>query len=365
MKLKSEIMKLKAKVMGTKSKKMLSMDFGTRSIKIVEGRFKKGRLDIENTYLLGLNEGVYEDGHIRDRDMLRETIDTFIRLSDIKTDEVVAVVHPTDILTRDVVLPNLSPEEIDGILRYKISDYIPIDPEEYLVQYINQGFFIEDGVEKLKLFIIVMPKSIAEEHFNLLKDIGLKAKVLDFQSNAIRKLLSFNENIKNNPLIKGKTVTVIDIGFFSSKLTIVKDSHIEISRMIPLGIRNLFENIGESVDLTHREILNVAFDLKEINTKALDFEEKLEINVALNSFLSRIFDSLEMIFRYYNSQKAGNDIDLIILQGDISKVEEVREKFENYLNIKTVGIDSLTGILDRDLHLYSNAIGGLIRGEDI
>lgn len=365
MKIKSEIMKVKSKLMGSKSKKMLSMDFGTRSIKIVEGKFKKGRLDIGKSYLLRLNEGVYEDGRIRDRDMLKATIDSFIKLSDIKTEEVVAVVHSTDILTRDVVLPNLSPEEIDGILRYKISDYIPIDPEEYLVQYISQGVFMEDGVEKLKIFIIAMPKTIAEEHFNLLKDLGLKPKVLDFQSNAIRKLLSFNETIKDNPMIKGKTVTSIDIGFFSTKLTIVKDSHIEISRMIPLGIRNLFENIDESIDLTDREILNVAFDLKEINTKALEFEEKLEIDVALNSFLSRVFDSLEMIFRYYNSQEPGNAVDLILLQGDISTVEEVREKFEDYLNIKTLGIDSLLGILDEDLHLYSNAVGSLIRGEDI
>lgn len=339
------------------------MDFGTRSIKMAEGIFKNGKLNIEKTFLLDLPKGVYEDGYINDKNTLSEIMDSFLRLNNIKTENTVAVVNSTDILTRDIVIPSVGIDEIEGILKYKITDYIPIDPEDYIVQYINEGVFMENGNEKLKLFIVAMPKTIAEGHFNLLRDLDLKPRILDFKSNAIRKFLFFDEIIKKNSIIKGKTIASIDIGFSSTNLTILKDEIIEISRNIPLGIKNILENVD--LNLTQREILDSVVSLKNIDKASITKEESLEITGALNNLLSRLFDSLEMVFRYYSSQEQNNRIDLIVLQGSIVNIDDITERFENYLNIKTLSINSLKGVLDKNLSLYSNAIGSLIRGESI
>ncbi|OLS03923.1 pilus assembly protein PilM [Tissierella creatinophila] len=351
--------------MKLRSKKVLSMDFDTRSIKMAEGIFKKGKLNIEATFLLDLPEGVYEDGYINDKNLLSEIMDSFLRLNNIKTDNIVAVVNSSDILTRDIIIPSVGEDEIEGILKYKIADYIPIDPEDYIVQYINEGVFMENGNEKLKLFIVAMPKTLAKQHFDLLRDLDLKPRILDFQSNAIRKFLSFNETIEKNSIIKEKTIASINVEFATTNLTILKDEAIEISRNIPLGIKNILENVDVNLNLTEREILDSIFSFKKSDKSSLTEEENLEITGALNNLLSRLFDSLEMVFRYYSSQEQNNKIDLIILQGSIADVDDIKERFENYLNIKTLSINSLNGLLDKNLDIYSNAIGSLIRGESI
>lgn len=348
-----------------KSKKVLAMDFGTRSIKIAEGSFKKGKLSVARTFVMDLPTGVYEDGHILDTDAIGQALDSFLRINGVKTEETIAVVNSSDILTRDITVPNVSEEEIEGILRYKITDYIPIDPEDYIVQWINEGTIMESGNEKIKLFIIAMLKSIAEGHFNLLKNLDLKPKVLDFQSNAIRKLIYFSEKNSTDSIVDGKTIASLDIGYFSSKVTILKQEKIEISRIIPLGVKDILENIDYSMSLDRNEVLNYLLDSNSRKGKDLDSDEGLEITRALTSFLSRLFENLEMVFRYYNSQEQNNEVNLIMLQGSIVNILELKERFENYLNIKTISIDSLTGIVDKDLYLYSNAIGSLIRGEMI
>lgn len=346
-----------------KSRNLLSIDFGTRSIKMVKGIFKNGKLGIDKTLLLDLPKGLYEDGYIKDKNLLGEIMGSFLRLNDIKRDEVIAVVNSTAILTRDITIPNVEKDEIDGILEYMITDYIPLEPEEYIIQYVNEGTFMEDGNEKLKLFIVAMPKDIAKQHFNLLKDLDLKPRVLDFQSNSMRKFFFLNKAINNNSIIKAKTIASIDIGFYSTKLTIFKGKDIEISRNISLGTKDILQK--SHMNSMEREDLSSLSSFKKIDAENLTEEEDLETTESLNNMLDRLLDSLEMIFRYYSSQEQKYEINLIILQGRTININYIKEKFENYFNIKTVSINAFDEILDADLCLYSNAIGGLIRGEII
>lgn len=340
------------------SKKVLAMDFGSRSIKMVEGVYKKEHLNIERTLLLDLPQGLYEDGYIKDSHILEDIIRSFLRLNSIKSMDTIGLVSSSDILTRDVVIPNVTEEEVEGILKYKISDYIPIEPEDYIVQYINEGVFIEGGNEFIKLFIIAMPKLIAKEHFELFKNLDLKPKVLDIQSNAIKKLLIYNNENGNNT--KDKTIALLDIGFESTKLTIIKDEKIEVSRIVPLAVKDLLDDLYISTNVSERELLYSIFHINDIDLQA---EEIVQIDKSLSSFLSRLFESIDMIFRYFISQEEENEIDLIVLQGSIANNPTISEKLENYLNIKTLNMNSFKNILDKDLHLYSNAIGSLIRGD--
>lgn len=344
----------------SRSKKVLAMDFGSRSIKMVEGLYKKGKLNIDRTVLLDLPDGIYENGYIRDSDMLQDILSSFMRLNNIKNSDTIAVISSTDILTRDVIIPNVSDKEIEGILNYKITDYIPIEPEDYIIQYINEGEFIENGNKLIKLFIIAMPKIIAKEHFDLLRNLDLKPKVLDFQSNAMKNLLS--HMIENGYETEDKTIVSIDIGFFSTKLTILKNKRIEVSRIIPMGIKDILDDLymHTNVNVSEKELLSNMLHLKYTD---LIEEDLLQIDQSLDKFLSRLYESIKMVFTYYVSQEQNNIIDLLVLQGSIINNPKIKEGLENFLNVKTVNINSFRNILDRDLCLYANAIGSLIRGE--
>lgn len=333
------------------------MDFGTRSIKIAEGNFKKGSLNISNTFTIDLPNGVYEDGYIKDEDGLREIMDSGLRLNNAKRGETIAVVDSSEILTREIMLPNVGPDEIEGIINYQISDYIPIDLEDYIVQYINQGIVLEAGYEKVKLFIIAMPKHLIISHLDILNDLDLKPKVLDVKSNAIRKLLQFSEKKNQDIAIGTSSIANIDIGYFNSQLTIFKGGNIEISRVIPIGIKDMSENLSVNLDLTERETMEKLLSFKKT------YDETCAISIALDTFLMNLVENLDMVFRYYNSLEINNSIDLILLQGSIVKIDYIKDQFQEYSNIKTLKMDSLKGIVDKDLYIYANAVGGLIRGD--
>lgn len=335
-----------------KSKKTLSMDFGGRNIKVVDGNFKNVELNIYNKFIIDLPKEVYENGYIKNGETLKSIIDSAFNLNNIKRGDVVAVISSSDIVTRNIMIPSSNAEEIEGILKYKIEDFIPIDLNMYAVQHINQGSFKEGTIEKSKILIIAVPKEIIDTHFKLLKDLGMTPKVLDIQSNAIRKLLSFVNKDKINT-----NIASLDIGFSSSKLTILKNTNIEISRIIPLGSKDLIENI--STDLNERDILEELSDIEDVG------DETFEISSKVKSFLIKLCEELDMIFRYYSSLEPSNKIDMILLQGGIVKSKFILKELETYLGIRTVVIDYLKECLDEELYLYSNSIGGLLRGDKL
>ena len=332
-----------------KNKKTLSIDFDTRSVKIVEASFKKDRLNIYDTFTIDLPEGTYEDGYIIDPGLLRDTLDSFLRLNEVKREDATVVLNSTDILTREIVLPNVTDEEVDGILKYQINDYIPIDVDEYVVQYLDQGVFMEEGNEKRKLFISAMPKEIVVSFLDLLADLDFKPKVLDFKSNAIRKLVDYNIDS-----IGKETVAVVDIGYTNTSLSILKEGYIEVSRTLILGIREVLDR-GE-LNSSEEERMEELLSLEESDIVKEGLENSLE------DFLRSLFEQLDMVFRYYNSAEVNNSIDLIFVQGDIVKLKKVEEMFEEYLSIETTSIDSLDEEMEEELYLYGTAIGAILRG---
>ena len=332
-----------------KNKKTLSIDFDTRSVKIVEASFKKDRLNIYDTFTIDLPEGTYEDGYIIDPGLLRDTLDSFLRLNEVKREDASVVLNSTDILTREIVLPNVTDEEVDGILKYQINDYIPIDVDEYVVQYLDQGVFMEEGNEKRKLFISAMPKEIVVSFLDLLADLDFKPKVLDFKSNAIRKLVDYNIDS-----IGKETVAVVDIGYTNTSLSILKEGYIEVSRTLILGIREVLDR-GE-LNSSEEERMEELLSLEESDIVKEGLENSLE------DFLRSLFEQLDMVFRYYNSAEVNNSIDLIFVQGDIVKLKKVEEMFEEYLSIETTSIDSLDEEMEEELYLYGTAIGAILRG---
>lgn len=332
-----------------KNKKTLSIDFDTRSVKIVEASFKKDRLNIYDTFTIDLPEGTYEDGYIIDPGLLRDTLDSFLRLNEVKREDATVVLNSTDILTREIVLPNVTDEEVDGILKYQINDYIPIDVDEYVVQYLDQGVFMEEGNEKRKLFISAMPKEIVVSFLDLLADLDFKPKVLDFKSNAIRKLVDYNIDS-----IGKETVAVVDIGYTNTSLSILKEGYIEVSRTLISGIREVLDR-GE-LNSSEEERMEELLSLEESDIVKEGLENSLE------DFLRSLFEQLDMVFRYYNSAEVNNSIDLIFVQGDIVKLKKVEEMFEEYLSIETTSIDSLDEEMEEELYLYGTAIGAILRG---
>lgn len=344
-----------------RSGKTLSIDFGAEEIKIVEGKSSKKGVIINKEFSVKLPEEVYQDGEIQDMDQLSYLLKAGLTEHSIGQINVHGVINSSKIIMREITMPMVSDDHIISILSYQLEEYIPINPEDYVVKFIKLGSVFEDDVEKVSLLLIGIPKHIVEAHFNLLKSVDLKPVSLDYQGNAINKLINLGDNI-NEIYNNRDTVTNIDMGFDSTSITISNNGVIKISRILEGGVNDILQSLREHSNYSDDELIDKIINIKDITKSMSDLEPDYEIYLKTKEGLLAIIDRIEMIFRYHRTREIGNEINLVLLHGGLSNINGIEKLFTESFNIPCVKLDSISKVkFNGNLSKYANAIGGLIR----
>lgn len=346
--------------------KILSLDFGGNEIKIIEGQAARNSISISKAFALKLPPDVYYDGEILDKDAVVSLIKEELKKNKIRTDKVHGIINSSEIITRAVSLPKIPEKDLPSVISYQLDEMLPVDPDDYVVNSLILSYFTEDGADKVNVLLIGIPKKMVLEHLDLIKQIGLKPEILDYQGNAIAKLLNHNSLVNEFYNTSEMVVTSIDIGYSNSKLTIVKEGAILVTRVLDTGTKTMIDNISSLYDYTEEEIEEKLFGIDNINESNEEFTDYYRFLNTVRTTLENLMDEIDMIFRYYTSRETSNVINYIVLQGGLANIEGIENMFSNRFAIPSVKLNKLDKLKwDGELSKYSNAIGGLIRIEGV
>jgi len=337
------------------------MDIGAHKIKIVEGSNTKNGIQINNFLSIETPEGSLRDGIILDKDLMHYVISEELRNKKIKTKDVYLTINSSKIVTREIVIPKVEYDEIDKILKYQIEDYLPINVNDYIIQFkIIEGINADD-IEKLRILVIAIQKNIIDDYYELVRNLNLNPIVLDYQPNSISKLLKYNSVVNNTFPLQNLTIASIDIGYDSTKISIIKNGNVLVTKIVEIAGKYIDESIlnlncnDENLGEIKNKIINISHSY---DNKSND-ENILSI---LKSAVLIIAEKIEAVFRYYLNRKTDNKINMIILSGGISNINGLDNLFGNIFNIPTININSLDSVWFKgSLINYANAIGSIIR----
>jgi type IV pilus assembly protein PilM len=344
--------------LGLFSKKTtISMEFCSHEVRIVVGRYNKKNILVENFFTIPVSEGLYEDGIIKDVDKFMHELQEGLAKNKVSGGEVYGVINSSNIIMREIKIPKVEEKQIASIIDYQLDEYLPVEPEGYVVQFIPLDFIIEDGAEKQNIMLIGVPKTIVEPHLNLLQNLDLKPVVLDYAGNAISKLISFNEKI-NGAYENKINIACVDLEHESTALNIIEKGMMSISRVVKEEIKPI---VYEDAALTSDETSQPAGSPETGGTNEPDGSDNA-VASGLKRNLGVILDGIDMVFRYYSSRETENDIDLILLHGDYSNIDGIENLISRYFDIPCVKLNALDKVkFNGDLAKFANAIGALIR----
>ena len=343
-------------------KKILSIDFGGKEVKIVEGQVLNKAINIKKTFAISLPNEVYRDGEILDENQLASLIKDYLKENKVRTELAYGVINSSQIITRNISLPRVPEREIPSVIKYQIEDLFPLAPEDYIINPLILGYRLEDEVEKIDLLLVGTPKKIVIDHLALMKEIGLKPLVLDYQSNSMAKLLEYNSSINEFYNIRDMTIASIDLGYINTKLCIINNGKILVSRVLDIGLKTLIDNLASFFDYSLEEREKKIFEIEDISHDSDDFNDYSRIvNIARTS-MDDLMEKINVIFRFYISRDTGNIINYILLQGGLSNINGMDKLFSNYFNTPSIRLLSLDNVrMEDDISKFSNAAGGLIR----
>lgn len=310
----------------------LYVDIGSAHIKILDGSFCLGKLNIHDHALIPTPKNSFKNGYIMNADLICDRIKEFITYKNLKINNISFVIHSSDILIRNISTPVMNKNKLNETVEWEISQFIKSTLKDYCLSY----EFEKENRKMYKILCIVVPKAIINQYESIGKILKLKVKYIDIASKCLLRLYK-----KVDP-----EFVVIDFGNESTRLSIYSNNRI-------FADREIFCEADDYYEIMHNEY-------------AAASEEPLSEKRILNN--KNMIKQYEQMLRYYFSLNSKGIIENIFFiggnQSNSKYIDDINTAYNlsaNKMNLtERLNINSDDGFKN-DIIFYINALGLLIR----
>lgn len=347
-----------------KSIRLVSLDIGSSDIKIVEGQVKGGKLKIYNMRKIKSPEDIIQDGELFNEESILLKLKEKMKTSGVRTKNIALVSSSSTIISREIIVPYVeNNEELKTLVNYEIEQFLAINLNNYVIQFMRLEEVIVDEVRKQKIFTIIYPKNLIESYRNLAEKLLLNPYALDISNNSIRKLSSIADIYNVDLINKEESILYLDLGYKSVDLSIVNNNKLEFIRVMPIGGIEIDRFIADFNGISMEE----AEEIKKTQVEVGKHRKENQLNDGVVEVIEGWLEDLNRIIQFYTNKSNGKKISHIYLYGGTSKLRGIDE----YVSLKT-GIETTKIITANNIEFsknvntttieeYVNALGALVR----
>lgn len=332
--------------------KILSIEIGNSLTKICEMDFRTKNPKVYKYISVPTPEGAVEDGFLADRPEFAAAVRKALNANKIKTKQAVFSVTSSKIATREVMLPVVKMNQIDGMVKANASDYFPIDLSEYELAHLILGTVKEEGqADRFKVMVMAAGKNLVAGYTRFAQQCGLQLVSLDHSGNSVFQVMKSE--------CKDETEMVIKVEEKTTFATVIAAQNLVLQRNVAYGVDSAVQVLmdakafeedtyKDALELMKRKTcikLSVSGNVKSIDDDEdediEDFDDiddsermiaaKQEIAEALMPLISNVGRVVDL----YNSKNIENPIKKIRLVGLGSDISGLSKLFTNELGIRT------------------------------
>ena len=342
--------------MGFMDKKCISIDFGSKYIKIAVGEYKNNHLKVDKLISEEIGEDIWSEGRIVDSNRLKNIVFGMLKTNKIKTKNVSFTISSKKIVKREIEVPRVHFNDRLNLIKYELEQYLPDDVENYVFQYRVVGDIEVNEELYNRIFVAVIPKLIVEEYYQLAMDMKLNPILLDINCNSVVKALNYNYDdfVNKNDIDNG--IVVVDIGYSNMNIAIVEGANggrYQFNRFVDIGINEINKVVeNNEIDIS---------DVKYSNLLELNIPEIEEVITSMSIEINKIVD-------FYLSRSSNRKINKVLIYGggaifkyiSIYLMKNMNHKVEIFNICDKLEFKNKEDKNIEDIVLYINAIGALI-----
>jgi len=332
--------------------RVLSIEIGASSTQIVDADYKTKAHKVYDAVRVRNPKDVIIDGIIQPSEEFAELIKSRLAEQKIKTKDCIFTISSTRIASREVTIPNVKRNRIEGIVRANAQDYFPVDLDQYEIGYhmVGNGEAGEDG--KLRVMALAVPKTLIQSYYQLAEACGLNIVSFDYASNSIYQIL------KNEC---GNDVTmVLKLDETTTTATVLNNGQIAMQRTVSYGVEDAITIVGNSKlfgNINYNSAIpmlrtkccinkTLRPDDLEWDLTATDAEEEVDdrmkaLKNKVTNSLEPVINSISRVIDYYNSRNSDAPIKNIYLTGVGGDFSGMSKLMTNSLEIHVSPLSSL------------------------
>ena len=305
-------------------KKMVGIDIGTSSIKVVEiSRWGQGEalenygeiksLSLYKEPFINMQKG----GYLLSNYFISRAIRAVLDEAKIKTKSVIFSIPDFSTFCTSFELPPMEARELKEAVYYNASQYIPLPVNEATLDWKLIGGTPGDKQSALKIFLVAIPNQIIQDYQKIAQMAGVELYAVEAEAMGLSRAL-----VKEN---KG-CICLVDIGVQSTTINIIDNKNLKNSYSIDFAGSQLNYSIASALGLGHLQ----AEELK--NSEGLT-STKEEVSKTLYMLIDPLIIKVKKVLSDFYLQE-GKEVDAIYLTGGTSSLPGLKEYFSEVLKKK-------------------------------
>lgn len=321
------------------SKKVLSIEVGSKFTRIVEVDYKVKNPKVYHALTIDTPEGVSNDGVVKSTPEFVKKIRSKISKSGMKSKKAIFTIASTKIANREILIPKVKENRIGPLVMANASDYFPVDLTEYdLAYFVLDTVKDEQGVEKYKIMVLAISKTMVAAYERLAQECGLTIVAMDYSGNSLYQMVK-KECSKDVSM-------VVKVDGRSSMITILDNGAMVMQRTIAYGLDPVVACYRE-LEAKHFSYHQVLKELREhsyfdINSSDVGplYDGDSLADLLVEAFAYTLL-SISRIYDYYNSRNPGKQINKIYVTGLGAGVNGLTSYLSDRLGLEVYNISML------------------------
>lgn len=349
----------------------VSIDIGKKNIKLVNGRVAGPKIEIYNFDVFKTPDNSIQDGKIIDLAAIINSIRISLKNNKINSKNLKLLISGTSILTRDISIPKVQENEIEGILEFEAQQYFPVSLENYVLDYkIMEELKSAEG-EFYRLLLVASPLTQVNEYMQIPKLLKMDINSIDISANCIFKYMVHSQKLNNNDLAMNE-YAVIDFGSNTTGICIFSKGTLMFNRVLLKGSKEIDETISMNMNIDYDMSENLKCNKLILLTNEEDeIEQDLkQLNDVVSPAIISLADDINRFLDFYKSRNYGNRVSKIFISGGGSKIKGLDKFLSNYINVPVERINVDDRIVNKNKRNYTllidnfpfllNSIGAII-----
>jgi type IV pilus assembly protein PilM len=305
---------------GSKAKKLVGLDIGSSSVKLVELAKKGSAYELVNVGVEPLGQDVVVDGSIMDALSVSTAVEKLFAESKIKGKDVATSVSGHSVIVKRVTLGAANEEEVAAAVPYEAQQYIPFDMADVSLSW--QVLGPSPTGTGMEVMLVAVKREKILNHTNVLTQAGMIPGVVDIDVFALEN--AFEVNYEPPPDLMA---ALLNIGASIMNINIVRGGTPLFTRDVSVGGNQYTDTLQKELDLSYED----AERLKQGQTLPNISAETATAHI--QSVSDILLLEIQKTFDFFRQTTSSDNIQSVYVAGGTARIEGLVDMLKRELNL--------------------------------
>lgn len=173
-----------------KAQRVLSIEIGYSLTQVCEMDYQSKHPQVYGVFSMKTPDGTLDDGFIKPTEEFVNDLKSYITANGMNAKKVIFAVSSTKIANREAQIPFVKEKMVRDMLMTNITDYFPVDPNQYQFAHNIMDTITDDaGNKQYRVMVMAAPADMLRGYHNLAEALGLDLVSIDYSGNSIFQAL--------------------------------------------------------------------------------------------------------------------------------------------------------------------------------